>query len=169
LLQIKQSSASQADALAATKKNEAFITFFSPWVGIPPQTAANHCRLPLTKINLFNCMPGLLKVVEYEFPDRQVTVHLGWPLPSWGKRITMGLMVLQHEAPAPDILPGCISYPLFPKNSEPGGNAGGQWPAMRRRFPRSLIDAHPGNDKILELPWPAARWRRQANTLLPGD
>jgi hypothetical protein len=32
-------------------------------------------------------------VVEYEFADRQVTVHLGWPMSSWWDRMAVGVMV----------------------------------------------------------------------------
>jgi len=35
----------------------------------------------------------LLRVVEYEFADRQVVVHLGWPLSSWLDRLAIGVMV----------------------------------------------------------------------------
>jgi amino acid transporter len=62
---------------AAAKKNEAYITFFSPRAGIPRKTAPNHFRLPLTKISLYHRILSLLRVVEYEFPERLVTVHLG--------------------------------------------------------------------------------------------
>lgn len=77
----------------AVKKNEAYITFYSPRAGIPPKTAANHFRFPLTKIGLYQRMVALLKVVEYEFPERRVTVHFGWPLSSWWDRMAMGVMV----------------------------------------------------------------------------
>ncbi|OGP73708.1 MAG: hypothetical protein A2Y80_09805, partial [Deltaproteobacteria bacterium RBG_13_58_19] len=55
------------------KDNVAYITFYSPRAGIPPKTAPNHFRFPLTKISLYHRMVSLLKVMEYEFPDRQVT------------------------------------------------------------------------------------------------
>jgi amino acid transporter len=75
------------------KGNEAYITFFSPRVGIPPKSAPNHYRFPLTKISLYHRMVSLLKVVEYELADRQVVVHFGWPLSSWLDRMAMGAMV----------------------------------------------------------------------------
>jgi amino acid transporter len=78
---------------AAIKNNEAYITFFSPRAGIPPKTAANHYRFPLTKISLYHRMLSLLKVVEYELADRQVIIHFGWPLSSWWDRLAMGVMV----------------------------------------------------------------------------
>ena len=75
------------------KDNVAYITFYSPRAGIPPKTAPNHFRFPLTKISLYHRMVSLLKVMEYEFPDRQVTVHFGWPLSSWWDRMAVGVMV----------------------------------------------------------------------------
>ena len=38
-------------------------------------------------------MVSLLKVVEYELPDRRVVVHFGWPLSSWLDRLAVGVMV----------------------------------------------------------------------------
>jgi amino acid transporter len=76
------------------KANEAYITFYSPRVGgAPPKMAANHFRFPLTKISLYHRIVSLLKVVEYELGDRQVTVHFGWPLSSWLDRMAVGVMV----------------------------------------------------------------------------
>jgi hypothetical protein len=78
---------------ALIKANEAYITFYSPRAGIPPKTAANLYRFPLTKISLYHRMVSLLKVVEYELADRRVVVHFGWPLSSWWDRLAVGVMV----------------------------------------------------------------------------
>jgi hypothetical protein len=76
------------------KDNEAFITFYSPRVGgIPPKTAPNHFRFPLTKISLYHRIVSLLRVVEYELGDRMVVVHFGWPMSSWLDRLAIGVMV----------------------------------------------------------------------------
>jgi hypothetical protein len=75
------------------KDNVAYITFYSPRAGIPPKVAPNHFRFPLTKISLYHRMVSLLRVVEYEFLDREVTVHYGWPLSSWLDRFSIGVMV----------------------------------------------------------------------------
>jgi hypothetical protein len=78
----------------APRANEAYITFYSPRVGgIPPKNAPNHFRFPLTKISLYHRIVNLLKVMEYELADRQVTVHFGWPLSSWLDRLAVGVMV----------------------------------------------------------------------------
>jgi hypothetical protein len=71
----------------------AYITFYSPRAGIPPKIAPNHFRFPLTKISLYHRLVALLRVVEYEFADRQVVVHIGWPMSSWLDRLSMGVMV----------------------------------------------------------------------------
>ncbi|RJR46527.1 MAG: amino acid permease [Deltaproteobacteria bacterium] len=84
---------SEEPGLTADRRNEAYITFYSPRAGIPPKTAANHFRFPLTKISLYQRIVSLLKVVEYEFPDRKVLVHLGWPMSSWWDRMAVGVMV----------------------------------------------------------------------------
>jgi len=75
------------------KDNTVFITFYSPRAGIPPKMAANHFRLPLLQLSLYHRLVALLRVIEYEFADRQVIVHLGWPLSSWMDRLAIGVMV----------------------------------------------------------------------------
>ena len=75
------------------KDNVAYVTFYSPRAGIPPKTAPNHFRFPLTKISLYHRLVALLRVVEYELAERQVVVHFGWPMSSWLDRLSMGVMV----------------------------------------------------------------------------
>ena len=38
-------------------------------------------------------MVALLRVVEYELGDHQITVHLGWPMSSWLDRMAIGVMI----------------------------------------------------------------------------
>jgi amino acid transporter len=76
-----------------TPDNTAFITFYSPRAGVPPKMAPNHFRLPLLQLSLYHRLVALLRVVEYEFSDRQVVVHLGWPLSSWLDRLAIGVMI----------------------------------------------------------------------------
>jgi hypothetical protein len=80
-------------AMHAAEDNVSYITFFSPRAGIPPKLAPNHFRIPLIKFSLYHRLVGLLRVVEYEFPDRKIIVHLGWPLSSWLDRFAIGVMV----------------------------------------------------------------------------
>ncbi len=75
------------------KDNVVHVTFYSPRAGIPPKTAPNHFRFPLTKISLYHRLVALLRVVEYELAERQVVVHFGWPMSSWLDRLSMGVMV----------------------------------------------------------------------------
>jgi amino acid transporter len=73
--------------------NVAYVTFYSPRAGIPPKLAANHFRFPLVKLSLYHRLVALLRVVEYELGDRQVTIHLGWPMSSWLDRMAIGVMI----------------------------------------------------------------------------
>lgn len=75
------------------EKNAAYITFYSPRIGIPRKMGENHFCFPLTKISLYHRIVSLLRVVEYEFPDHRVVVHFGWPLSSWLDRLAIGVMV----------------------------------------------------------------------------
>jgi hypothetical protein len=95
------------------RSNEAYITFYSPRVGgIPPKAAPNQFRFPLAKISLFHRIVSVLRVVEYEMGDRQVVVHLGWPMSSWWDRLSIGVMVFNLMR-LPRLFPGFhfeISY-----------------------------------------------------------
>jgi amino acid transporter len=74
--------------------NEVYISFYSPRLGdLPPKKAPNHFRFPLAKINLYQRIVAILKVVEYEMGDRQIVVHFGWPMSSWLDRMSVGVMV----------------------------------------------------------------------------
>jgi hypothetical protein len=76
------------------KTNEAYITFYSPRIGgLPPKTAPNQFRFPLSKISLFHRIVSILRVLEYELGERQVVIHLGWPMSSWQERMSIGVMV----------------------------------------------------------------------------
>ncbi len=76
-----------------SRDNAVFITFFSPRAGIPPKAAPNHFRFPLGGFGIYNSIVAMLRVVEYELADRQVFVHLGWPMSSWLDRLAIGIMV----------------------------------------------------------------------------
>jgi len=82
-------------AWGTVKDNEAYITFYSPRQGTPHKLAQNHFRLALAKSDLYSRILAVLKVVEYEMPDRQVTVYIGWPMSSWLDRISIGVMVFK--------------------------------------------------------------------------
>lgn len=75
------------------ERNAAYVTFYSPRLGTPQKMGEHHFCFPLTKISLYHRIVSLLKVVEYEFPDREVVVHFGWPMSSWLDRLAVGVMV----------------------------------------------------------------------------
>jgi amino acid transporter len=75
--------------------NSVYITFYSSRTGAPPKVRPNHFRFSLSKNTFFREMIYLLRLMETEFPDRHVVVHLGWPLSSWFDRLSMGVMYLK--------------------------------------------------------------------------
>ncbi len=81
------------ESIQEPKENEAYITFFTPRQGIPPKMAINHYRFPLTRGTLYQRILLLLKLIQYELPDKNITVHFGWPLSSWLDRLAIGVMV----------------------------------------------------------------------------
>jgi len=83
------------EAMAQVRENEVFITFFSPREGIPKKMAANHFRLPQRQTGIYNQVVAILKVVEYELPDRAVMVQFGWPMSHWLDRLAIGIMVFK--------------------------------------------------------------------------
>ena len=129
---------------ALIKSNEAYITFFSPRAGIPPKTAPNHFRFPLTKISLYHRMVSLLKVVEYELADRRVVVHFGWPLSSWWDRMAVGVMVFNLMR-LPRMFPQFefdITYFRRPQERRPPSRTGGNRPARRgAAWPAPILPA----------------------------
>jgi hypothetical protein len=70
---------------------------------------------------------ALLKVVEYELPDREITVHIGWPLSPWLDRLSIGVMVFNLMR-LPRLFPQfqfIINYPRRTLPEEPGGEKRG--------------------------------------------
>lgn len=82
----------------------AFVTFYSPRQGIPERVASNHYRFVLSGQSLFDSITELLYVVKYELPDKNVTVHIGWPRSSWIDRMSIGVMVFSMMR-LPDMFP----------------------------------------------------------------
>jgi amino acid transporter len=70
-----------------------FVSFYSPRQGIPARLSQNHFRFAYTRQSLFDNIIELLYVLKYELPDREVTIHFGWPLSSWLDRFSIGVMV----------------------------------------------------------------------------
>jgi len=76
-------------SLDAPNENEVYITSFSPRQGIPAKLGANHFRFAIARSGLYHCFVALLRVVEYELTDRDVTIHSGWPMSSWLDRLAV--------------------------------------------------------------------------------
>jgi len=81
------------EALTPIRHNEAYISFYNPRQGAPAKLAPNHFRFALIKRSLYQDMIALLRVVEYELPERKIVIHYGWPLSSWLDRMAIGVMV----------------------------------------------------------------------------
>ncbi len=99
--------------------NVAYITLYSPRAGIPAKLGINHFRIPLLKLSLYHRLVALLRVVEYEFADRVVTVHLGWPMSSWLDRLAIGVMVFNMMR-LPRLFP---DFRFIMSYTEPTGSA----------------------------------------------
>jgi amino acid transporter len=82
----------------------AFVTFYSPRMGIPPRLAENHYRFAQTGQSLFDSITELLYVLKYELPHKQATIHIGWPRSSWIDRLSIGVMVFTMMK-LPDMFP----------------------------------------------------------------
>lgn len=81
------------EAISKPKGNEAYVTFYNPRHGIPARLASNHFRMVVVRRSVYQHIIAVLKVIEYEFQDREVKVHFGWPLSSWIDRLSNGVMV----------------------------------------------------------------------------
>jgi amino acid transporter len=82
----------------------AFVTFYSPRVGIPLRVSANHYRFAQVGQSLFDSITELLYVLKYELPHKQITIHIGWPRSSWIDRLSIGVMVFSMMR-LPDMFP----------------------------------------------------------------
>jgi amino acid transporter len=87
-----------------TNPQVAFVTFYSPRMGIPPRLANNHYRFAQTGQSLFDSITELLYVLKYELPHKQATIHIGWPRSSWVDRLSIGVMVFSMMR-LPDMFP----------------------------------------------------------------
>jgi amino acid transporter len=81
------------EAISEPKQNEAYVTFYNPRHGTPRRLAQNHFRMVVVRRSVYQHIIALLKVIEYEFQDRDVNIHFGWPLSSWIDRMSIGVMV----------------------------------------------------------------------------
>jgi hypothetical protein len=142
---------------AVTPDNTAFITFYSPRAGIPPKMAPNHFRLPLLKLSLYHRLVARLRVMAYEFGDRQVVVHLGWPLSSWLDRLAIGPRFNMMRLPCLFYFRFVMSYNLHPTTA-----AAPPLTPRRNDLRAGLLD-------ILLGPWWPGPGGRITPGQLPGD
>ncbi|MBN8216595.1 MAG: amino acid permease [Spirochaetes bacterium] len=89
---------------AKTGVQDLFISFFSARAHAPERLGENHWRFVQNPQGLPASITELLYTLDYELPDRKITVHFGWPMSSWLDRlgtITMvfGLMRLPRLFP----------------------------------------------------------------------
>jgi amino acid transporter len=73
--------------------NVAYITFSSPRSGSPAKLGKNHYLLTIFRESLARRLMSLIYMLQYDFPDRNIVLHLGWPTSSWLDRFSTGVMV----------------------------------------------------------------------------
>ena len=71
----------------------AYVSFYSPRMGIPPRAGPNHYRFASSRQSLYESITELLYVLKYELPHKRITIHFGWPMSSWIDRLSIGVMV----------------------------------------------------------------------------
>lgn len=70
------------------------ISFYLPREGIPPKLGENHFRIQISGQTIMDSIEALLDMINYEeIQNKQITVHLGWPMSSWWDRMSVGVMV----------------------------------------------------------------------------
>lgn len=82
-------------AMSDQIETRAFVSFYNPRQGIPPKLAENHFRFPVSFQNVYKNMVKHIEMLVYELPpEKQLVVHLGWPMSSWMDRFSIGIMVM---------------------------------------------------------------------------
>jgi amino acid transporter len=71
----------------------AYVTFYSPRAGSPQKLGENHYRFPIKAESLYSRLVSFIDLLRYDFPDKKITFHLGWPTSSWVDRMSVGVMV----------------------------------------------------------------------------
>jgi amino acid transporter len=73
--------------------NIAYVTFYSPRGGTPAKLGKNHYLLTIHRESLTRRLISLIYMLQYDFSDRKIVFHLGWPTSSWVDRLSTGVMV----------------------------------------------------------------------------
>lgn len=71
----------------------AYVTFYSPRAGSPVKLGDNHYRFPIKAESLFSRLVSFIELLVYDFPDKDIRFHVGWPTSNWVDRISTGVMV----------------------------------------------------------------------------
>lgn len=71
----------------------AYVTFYSPRSGSPPKLGQNHYLLTIFRESMAKRLVALIYMLKYDFADRKLVFHLGWPTSNWVDRISTGVMV----------------------------------------------------------------------------
>jgi len=74
--------------------NYAYVTFYSPRLATHEKLGPNHYLFPLQGQGLSPIIHSLISNIKYDFPNKNITFHLGWPTSSWIDRLSIGVMVL---------------------------------------------------------------------------
>lgn len=74
-------------------RNIAYVTFYSPRAGSPVKMGENHYRFPIKAESLYSRLVSFIDLLQYDFPDKAIRFHLGWPTSSWVDRMSVGVMV----------------------------------------------------------------------------
>ncbi len=75
-------------------RSAAYVTFYSPRAGAPEKLGPNHYRFPLKVGSLYAKLEAIISNLRYDFPDKQITFHFGWPTSSLIDRMSTGVMIL---------------------------------------------------------------------------
>ncbi|HEY3873873.1 MAG TPA: APC family permease [Candidatus Kapabacteria bacterium] len=73
--------------------NRAYVTFYSPRAGSPVKLGKNHFVLSIYRESLTRRMVALIEMMKYDFAERNIVFHLGWPTSSWVDRFSTGVMI----------------------------------------------------------------------------
>jgi amino acid transporter len=74
-------------------RNVAYVTFYSPRAGSPVKMGDNHYRFPIKAESLASRLESFIDLLQYDFPDKAIRFHLGWPTSNWLDRMSTGVMV----------------------------------------------------------------------------
>lgn len=73
--------------------NVAYVTLYSPRGGSPSKLGPNHFLMTIFRESLIRKLMALISMLKYDFAERDIIFHLGWPTSKWIDRISTGVMV----------------------------------------------------------------------------